>query len=380
MLRGDFEVLESPASRSSRVERELRFFTREQAMALDAMEANPRVVFQGPAGTGKTVLALEAARRAKIAGRKAMVVCFNRLLASRLQEEAMSLKPEVTCWTLHGLMAQVVGELPGDPSQSYWTHDLPAMATQSVSEHNSTTRVDELIVDESQDVLRGNYLGFLDCILHQGLAAGRWRFFGDFERQAIFEGSNLSLHEFCEFTHAHPAIYSLRVNCRNTPRVAALMRLLAGLDPDYAAVRRPDDGIEPELLFWDTRISQEQLLSDTLDRMLEEGFSNNDIVVLSPLARESCASRLTGTWSRSLVPYDVQEVSKVRYCSVAAFKGLESPAIVVTDLDYRKAAEMSRTLYVAISRSTGRFVAIGSVESKLAALQLLTSIKSHTLG
>ena len=42
-------------------------------------------------------------------------------------------------------------------------------------------------------------------------------------------------------------VYSLRNNCRNTPRVATLVRLLSHLEPDYSRVLRPDDGIEPDL-------------------------------------------------------------------------------------------------------------------------------------
>lgn len=69
--RPDFEILESPRSRARRIEEEIRRFTEEQFAALDSMARNPRVVFDGPAGTGKTLLAMEAARRGAAAGRSA---------------------------------------------------------------------------------------------------------------------------------------------------------------------------------------------------------------------------------------------------------------------------------------------------------------------
>ena len=40
---------------------------------------------------------------------------------------------------------------------------------------------DELIVDEAQDFLRGDYLDFLDCCVTGGLSGGRVKLFGDFE-------------------------------------------------------------------------------------------------------------------------------------------------------------------------------------------------------
>ena len=44
---------------------------------------------------------------------------------------------------------------------------------------------DELIIDETQDVMRPSYLVFLALSLRGGLASGRWRLFGDFEKQNI---------------------------------------------------------------------------------------------------------------------------------------------------------------------------------------------------
>jgi hypothetical protein len=63
ILRPSFEFFESPASRLNRRKGELKKYTDEQFEALDVMVSNPRVVYQGPAGTGKTLLAIEAARR-----------------------------------------------------------------------------------------------------------------------------------------------------------------------------------------------------------------------------------------------------------------------------------------------------------------------------
>src|SRR5690606_12044860 len=65
VLRPNFEFFESPGSRARRREEEIRYFTEKQTRALDAMAWNPRVAFSGPAGVGKSLLAIEAARRAR---------------------------------------------------------------------------------------------------------------------------------------------------------------------------------------------------------------------------------------------------------------------------------------------------------------------------
>ena len=92
ILRPNFEFFKSPQDRSARRSKELKYFTDEQYDALDAMQDNPRVIFSGPAGTGKTLLALELARRKSLIGLNVLLICYNRLLGTWLIEQTESLK------------------------------------------------------------------------------------------------------------------------------------------------------------------------------------------------------------------------------------------------------------------------------------------------
>ena len=84
--------------------------------------------------------------------------------------------------------------------------------------------------------------GLLDLSLKGGLASGQWRFFGDFEKQAIYSAANLPLNEFIETRCNFAPVYDLRINCRNTPRVAELVHLLGGLDPPMEGYCVPTTG------------------------------------------------------------------------------------------------------------------------------------------
>jgi DNA polymerase III delta prime subunit len=367
-FRGDFEVYESPASRRARLESELKHYTNEQFAALDAMERNPRVAFEGPAGTGKTLLAIEAARRAASAGRRTVVVCYNRLLGHWLADELEPLKPLVRAGTLHSLMLGIAhAEPPSDAgSGGFWAETLPGLAFDELIESaGASMSYEELIVDEAQDLLRPQYLDVLDLLVDGGLRSGRWRAFGDFENQAIF-GLPVSLQELTEERAGSAPCYSLRVNCRNTPRISCLMPLLAHMDPDYSRVLRPDDGLEPELQFWRGAAAQEDKLVQALTRLWSEGFRGGDIVILSPHGSAECAAGRVRArpWRDRLAPADEAARGKIAFCSVSSFKGREAPAVILTDVDNVRGEHASALFYVAISRALSRLVILASESAR----------------
>lgn len=66
--------------------------TREQARAVQGNYSNERVRVEGPAVSGKTLLALERARKFAEEGKRVLFLCYNRNLADWLQREADTLR------------------------------------------------------------------------------------------------------------------------------------------------------------------------------------------------------------------------------------------------------------------------------------------------
>ena len=73
-------------------ERALRLLTAEQAVCLDFLSLNPTALVQGPAGTGKTLVALEHARRQAEQGARVLFLCFNLPLAHSLRQTVATYK------------------------------------------------------------------------------------------------------------------------------------------------------------------------------------------------------------------------------------------------------------------------------------------------
>ena len=358
-LRPDFEFFESPKSRKRRQNEELKNYTSEQFDALDAMEANSRVIFRGLAGTGKTFLALEGARRSSEIGRKVLFLCYNHLLGKWLENQVGDLNINITCKTIHSYMMFVTGQPEISPSSDFWQQQLPTMAIDKLLVvEGDDYQFDEIILDEAQDILRENYLDFLDLCLRGGLTAGHWKFFGDFEKQAIYNAANMSIEQFQQDRVIHAPIYSLRVNCRNTPRVAELVHLLGNLKPGYSRILRPDNKIEPALKYYNNNKHQQKLLLTTLEQLYIERFIPNDIIILSSKTVNTCiANTVTiSPWKERLKPIDTAIRGYVGYTSISAFKGLEAEVVIVTDIDIIDSEIATSLFYIAATRALQRLV------------------------
>lgn len=352
-LRPRFEAIQPSAQRRADQKQELQSYTEEQYAALDGMSSYTRLIFEGPAGTGKTLLALEAARRGAARGQRVGLLCFNRLLGQWLEDEASHLGDLVRTSTIHRLMLDVAGAtVPRDIPSDYFEEQLPEMAIEALLNGDAKPLFDTLVVDEAQDILRNSYLDFLDLVCEGGMVSGNWSMFGDFERQALYQSADVDLNDFRSH-HPDAGVFKLRVNCRNTPRIASWVAMLAGLDPSYSGIRRPDTGPPPRTRYYEDDKEQLGKLCLLLQDLYDEGFDGRDIVLLSPI-RSSAATRVrTAPWKDRIKPFgDGTRGAYIQHETVWAFKGLEAPVVILTDVDAIQ-GDMARALfYTATTRAT----------------------------
>jgi hypothetical protein len=170
---------------------------------------------------------------------------------------------------------------------------------------------------------------------------------------------------------------SLRVNCRNTPRVATLSHLLGRLSPNYSRILRPDDQIEPTISYYATPSQQRKELGKTLERLFKESYSGDDIIVLSPKAGARCAAAgvTEKPWSDQLASIEATSIGRIGYTTIQSFKGLDSPAIVVTDIEHVDGDMFSSLFYVATTRATERLCLIVHETAKPDIVQSLLGSK-----
>lgn len=369
-LSPNFEVFESGNSRARRLDEELKYFTGEQVKILDFVARSPRVVISGPAGTGKTLLALEAVRRAVAQNMRVLLLCFNRNLAAHLAQQVEYAGDRVQAVGLHRLMLETAGvRPPRDARSDYWHTTLPGLALEALLDRLAEERApfDMVVVDEAQDVLGAEALDFLDLLLVGGLGSGKWLMCGDFEDQAIFSSGSAGLDSMRWARGIRFVPLELAINCRNTPTVARVAEYLGGLDPGYSDIRRPDDESRPVFRFYEDAQSQVALLAEALLELKAEGFALGEMVILSLSSGEnSAASGLTakgGNFGQWLQPFTTGAANIVGFSSIHAFKGLEASVVVVTDIS--SVDDRSRELlYIASTRALQRLVFLVDANAK----------------
>ena len=108
---------------------------------------------------------------------------------------------------------------------------------------------------------------------------------------------------------------------------------------------------------------QQRLLADAVERILSEPFTVRELVILSPYARERSAAgqaadaRLTSRLGTAVSGSAIEDLTRIRWGTIHEFKGLEAPAVILTDVDLSKPYHRD-LLYVGASRATDRLVVL----------------------
>lgn len=318
--------------------------TDDQARLLDHLERIPRCAIEGAAGTGKTVLAAEKARRLAAEGREVLLLCFNRPLAEHLQREL----PEVRVSNFHGLcidLAQETGlphAVPKDPraARRFWRDEAPDLLDRALKALPDR-RFDAVIVDEGQDFFEEWWLVIDELLREPG--AGTLYVFHD-PRQNIYGGSIAGTIGAAEFP--------LRENCRNTARVAEFAYAQIGERPTL----RPG-APEGEQVVEETCADEAEMARAAerhLRRIHVEGrVRAEQIAVLSTRAtRRSALANSRRIAGLELVPLEEASApNHVRFASLHRFKGLEADVVLLVDVEPGARNSSPAHLYVAASRA-----------------------------
>jgi hypothetical protein len=350
-LRGDFDGRLSVRARADRVNSEILRLTRQQYRVLDGLAENDRALISGGAGTGKTLLAIEEAIRHGRAGRRVLLLCYNRALADYLAKATRD-EPNVRAVGMHAFLFDLIrragmeNDLVGLQGDDLYDRAYPDVAFRAIYEGRVEDRYDVIVIDEGQDLLTDRYLDVLDGLLKGEMANGRWRIFLD-PRQNLFDRHDLTALQRLK---ANAASYSLTMNCRNTRPIGITTSMLCGFELTETLVA---DGEDVTVRFWNDENDQWRQLGKDLNRYLSGGFGGGDLVVLGTRKLDASGVRPLEGQTFKLVEAHVEKGDRrnVRYSTVQAYKGLEADAVFVVGITDLQDPATVAMLYVATSRA-----------------------------
>lgn len=324
--------------------------TEQQGILLQVATLIRRLEVRGGAGSGKTWLALEQARRLARSGQRVALLCYSRGLASFLSRvDAGRQRKERAAYvgTFHGLGVDVWGA-PGpgfDKDGDYWDTELPAAMVDIAHALPTGEKFDAVVVDEAQDFAT-HWWDAVQAALKDPAGGGLYLFSDSGQR--IFGRSGV-LPE-CG------AVFSLEHNLRNTRDV---FETFATMMPTRMRHR---GGIGPKVRFvsCDPTASIE-VADDQVDLLLDGGWRPEDVALLTTASRHpEHLSRLESGLDDYWGSY--WDAEQVFYGSVLGFKGLER-RVVVLAINGSSDRELSRErLYVGLSRATDQLVVCGDLE------------------
>ena len=325
--------------------------TSDQAWVLAFVLHRRRAAVTGPAGSGKTVLAVSVAKQLATAGHRTLLTCFNRRLGEHLRASVGGFGGIDTV-TFHQLCVQMAREagvdLPPEdagPASPYFEHQLPDALAEAADRLGP--RYDAIVVDEGQDFREWWWPALLS--LHTDPDGGFLYVFAD-DNQNLYGGA-LPVGE-------GDRVGPISLNLRNTKQIGEFVSVF--YKGEQEPIARGPEGQPVEILGYAGEDDLEHLLAVVLRNLVEEEHVPlEDIVVLTPSGTGKSRLRRTGTVDGYRLSETV-EPGTVLATSVHAFKGLERPVVILAELGDKHLEDLRDYLYVGGSRARNHLVVLAA--------------------
>lgn len=282
----------------------------EQAGILDFLDEQLTAAVNGAAGTGKTMIAVEKARRHAAFGEKVLFLCFNTQLKDYLENNYA--REFVSYYTIAGFACKICNtarpdykELKSKLEDYYISGSFPYkhviidegqdFGSEAIEETDIIQLIHDIIVDTDQG---GTFYVFYDRL------------------------QLIQAREMPKFIRDLDCRLTLYRNCRNTENIA-----VTSLRPITERKPRVFDGAvkgaPAKLHFCDSVQSEHERIDVIIDELAADGY--RDIVILT------CKTEATSVLSNSVKGGRYR--NKYLFTTCRKFKGLEADVVVLVDVD-----------------------------------------------
>lgn len=321
--------------------------TSQQFAALKGVFDFGRVGIVGPAGSGKTLLAIWRLRALLETDRRALFVCFNKDLAEVLRGQ----NPECaeSIWSIDKFFLGLTGsKVPasGDLTK-FFREELPSAAIDASEAIPRDEKYDAILIDEGQDFSEDQLIALYELLRGP---ESQWVVFADW-RQDLFNARTQA------GIIGADVLFRLHHNCRNTVRVNDATNGYLGQHVNsHPAMPR---GVAPVVEKCPTR----DAMARRAVELASQWSGGRGVVVLSPYRLgNSCLSGLARAHGMAITDRieDFGKQGVLYFSTIRSFKGIEAAGTIVVDVDRPKADSRfsEEDFYVACTRPTARLAVL----------------------
>ncbi|MFJ1622684.1 NERD domain-containing protein [Streptomyces sp. NPDC088190] len=289
--------------------------TAGQSRVLASLARNPRVMVFGGAGTGKSLVLVEAAKQEADQGRSVLITFRS---------------PELLGFFAPHVVDRDIDLVPFErlrPDKAY----------------------DAVFVDEAQDLMSAEDMDALDAVVLGGRAAGRWRMFLDMNNQAHVDGG--FDEDVFELIAPEALSVDLDLNVRNTRAIVHMVQEYLGADVGDPGI------VHGEKVQWHTPDGDPDVdaAEAVAGRLAAGGVRGNDIWIIDTKSITAPTATAGGFI-----------VTSPKYV-----KGLEAEHVVVCNLPEVFDEAGTAAFYVAVTRARVSLHILASKDDRRRLQQLL---------
>ena len=338
----------------SRLEERVKLDTTQFSTLSSAIE-NDLVLVRGGAGTGKTILAAELARREAQTGRRVLFLTFTEALAFELAKELPD--PLITVSPVGRFALEHLRKGGFDKLERYEPEFWDRVTERAGRWRSRSLWKDcafaTVIIDEAQDFGRDEWRIATRC------ASARkriWAFMD--ESQAFWQKRRIPASFLKKCTRLN-----LQNPYRCPPSIQALAEAYLGKGAAADAIRPGlEDGTIAIVVSPKDKVHEE--VGREIGRLLTQGFKPSDIAVISLRGRmfeQNIMHRKELGGYMIVQATDERAKDHIVCDTFLRFKGLERLAVVVTDLNLAS-ERYSVRMNIAVSRAVGVLRIVGASE------------------
>lgn len=338
-----FKLEPSVFTRVRSCEFQIEELTNKQKECLKSLNSCKRLMVAGPAGTGKTCLAIEKSMLLNEEGFEVLYLCHNASLAKYIQKR-LAKYPNIQVSHYFKFCTDVAKQLqitlPDKNSPDYW--DELAMVLLEAEGKDEDLLKDAIIIDEGQDFLQ-DWIDSLETLLRDKENSLFYLFYDD--NQKIYNKGK-----------PHPILsnatpFNLYKNIRNSRPIFEVSSLFyKGQTIESAG----PDGLDIELIET-AENTRDRAVEKCLNKLINnEDIDPNEIAILTGKSLDKFAG-LNFKTHQTRKASDI-EGQGVVVDNIYRFKGLEKEVIILIDL--KETIDNQALIYVGTSRARSYLIII----------------------